>query len=113
MPKVISYQGRLTDTDGNPVADGDYDLTFQIVEHDPLPMGESPLWSSGVKTVTVKDGLFVYYLGSNVPLPTAIFNDDSLESYFLRIHVEGSMLFLTGTELVSGPFAIRSIHRVS
>ncbi|MHA2021505.1 MAG: hypothetical protein ACW96N_07310, partial [Candidatus Thorarchaeota archaeon] len=50
VPKTISYQGRLTDTAGNPIADGDYDLTFQIVEHDPLPMGEVPLWSSGVQT---------------------------------------------------------------
>jgi len=110
VPKVISYQGRLTDTGGNPVPDGDYELTFQIVEHNPMPMGESPLWSSGAQTVTVKDGLFVYYLGSNVSLPADIFNDNGLDSYFLRIRVEGSMLFMNGTELVTVPFAVRSIY---
>ena len=36
VPAVINFQGRLTDDSGNPVPDGDYDLTFQIVEHDPL-----------------------------------------------------------------------------
>jgi len=110
VPKTVNYQGRLTDPAGNPVADGDYQITFQIVEHDPLPMGESPLWSSGVQTVTVTDGLFEYYLGSNVPLPIGIFNDDGLDSYFLRMHVEGSLLFLDGIELTATPFAIRSIY---
>ena len=110
VPEIISYQGRLTDADGNPVADGSYNLTFEIVEHDPVPMGESPLWSSGVQTVTVTDGLFVYYLGSNVALPTEIFKDDALDSYFIRIQVEGSAVFSNGTELVTTPFAVRSIY---
>ena len=69
VPNQISYQGRLTESDGTPVPDGDYNIAFQIVEHSPMPMGESPLWSSGLQTVTVTDGLFVYYLGSNVPIP--------------------------------------------
>ena len=110
VPKVISYQGRLTDADGNPVPDGNYDLTFQIVEHDPPPLGETPLWSSGLQTVTVSDGLFVYYLGSNVPLPAEIFNDDGLDSYFLRIKVPESLVFLSGSELVTVPFSVRSIY---
>ena len=110
VPKVISYQGRLTDAGGNPVPDGNYNLTFQIVEFDPLPIGSSPLWSSGEQTVTVSNGLFVYYLGSNVPLPTEIFNNDSLTGYFLRIKLPNSMLFQKGSQLVTTPFSIRSIY---
>lgn len=108
VPKQISYQGRLTDDTGAPVPDGDYNLTFQIVEHDPLPMGESPLWSSGMQTVTTTDGLFVYYLGSNVPLPTSVFTDDGLESHYLRFALEGAPLFSTGIRLATVPFAFKA-----
>jgi hypothetical protein len=30
VPHLISYQGRLTDADGNPVPDGEYLITFRI-----------------------------------------------------------------------------------
>ncbi|MFH1688065.1 MAG: hypothetical protein ABIE70_11180 [bacterium] len=93
VPNQISYQGRLTDDTGQPVADGDYNITFQITEHSPMPMGETPLWSSGLQPVTVTDGLFVYYQGSNVPLPASIFTDDGLESHYLRFALAGSPLY--------------------
>jgi hypothetical protein len=75
VPPQISYQGRLVDDTGAPVPDGDYNFTFQLHEHDPVVMGEPLLWSSGMVPVSVTDGLFVYYLGSNVPLPASIFAD--------------------------------------
>lgn len=108
VPQLITYQGRLTETDGSAVPDGSYNLTFQIVEHDPPPMGEDPLWSSGVQSVQVTDGVFVYYLGSNTPLPVSIFEDDALESYFVRVLVEGSMVASQGVQMVAVPFALRS-----
>ncbi|MFH1372884.1 MAG: hypothetical protein ABII79_03710 [bacterium] len=108
VPQTISYQGRLTDDTGQPVADGDYNITFQITEHSPMPMGETPLWSSGMQAVSVTDGLFVYYLGSNVPLPASIFTDDGLDSHYLRFALEGSPVYSSGVKLASVPFAIRA-----
>ena len=108
VPNQISYQGRLTDDTGQPVPDGDYNITFQITEHSPMPMGESPLWSSGTQSVSVTDGLFVYYLGSNVPLPTSIFEDDGLESHYLRLAIEGSPVYSAGIRVTSVPFAIHA-----
>jgi hypothetical protein len=50
VPQLISYQGRLTESDGRPVA----------------------------------DGLFVYYLGSNVPLPAWYQHRERSRSYVRR-----------------------------
>jgi hypothetical protein len=30
VPRQITYQGRLTDSTGNPVPDGDYEMSFAI-----------------------------------------------------------------------------------
>jgi len=32
IPQTISYQGVLNDADGNPVADGNYVLTFELYD---------------------------------------------------------------------------------
>ncbi len=108
VPNLISYQGRLTESDGTPVADGSYNITFEIHEHDPVPMGEPLLWSSGVQAVSVTDGLFVYYLGSNVPLPASVFTDDGLESHYLRFRLDSSPIASAGVQLASVPFALHA-----
>ena len=108
VPNQISYQGRLTDSEGSAVVDSTYNLNFQMFEHDPPPMGENPLWESGLVPVQVTNGTFVHYLGSVTPLPASIFNDDNLDSYFIRVQVEGTLLASTGIQMVAVPFAIRA-----
>lgn len=70
VPRIINYQGRLTDTEGNPVSDGSYYIKFVIYRSE---SGVDSLWSSGFQAVTVVDGLFSYALGSNVSFPAGIF----------------------------------------
>jgi hypothetical protein len=60
IPQIISYQGKVTDSGGTPVADGDYSMTFTI--YDAATSGTS-LWSSGSMTVSVSDGVFSVLLG--------------------------------------------------
>jgi len=53
----LSYQGRLTNSNGVPVADGNYDITFKI--YDALS-GGTLLWTeihNGANQVAVSDGL--------------------------------------------------------
>jgi hypothetical protein len=109
VPHLISYQGRLMDSDGSSVADGDYNLTFQIFEHNPPLLGETALWSSGVQSVTVTDGLFTYYLGSHVPLPPSVFTDTAVESHYVRVLVQGVMLAGQGVRMVTAPFAFKAV----
>jgi hypothetical protein len=68
VPELINYQGYLTDDEGNPVADGDYQLTFRIYDQD---VGGVPLWTEMHPAVPVSGGLFNVVLGSATPLNVA------------------------------------------
>ncbi|MEW6042209.1 MAG: hypothetical protein AB1633_11880, partial [Elusimicrobiota bacterium] len=52
IPKRISYQGVLTDTAGNPKADGQYSFMFSLYDSVSSP---TPIWSE-TKTINVKSG---------------------------------------------------------
>jgi hypothetical protein len=64
IPQMLSYQGKLTDTLGQPVPNGNYQLTFRLYT---APSGGSPFWTEG-QTVLVKSGLFSALLGSVTPI---------------------------------------------
>jgi len=66
IPQMMSYQGRLTDAAGVPVANGDYRVEFRLY---PEPTGGSPFWTE-TQTVTTRDGLFSILLGSVTPITT-------------------------------------------
>ncbi|MFH2037030.1 MAG: hypothetical protein ABIJ45_11550, partial [Candidatus Zixiibacteriota bacterium] len=70
VPDIISYQGRLTNNDGEPVEDNNYLIKFKIYGS---TTGDDSLWSSGYQTVAVTKGLFTYNLGASVPFPSDLF----------------------------------------
>jgi hypothetical protein len=64
-PKMITYQGLLTDNAGEPVADGDYSLTFRLYD---APSGGAQLWSETQPSVHVEAGLFSACMGTDSTL---------------------------------------------
>jgi hypothetical protein len=64
IPQMLSYQGKLTDTLGVPVPDGNYQLTFRLYTQ---PTGGSALWTEA-QTILVKSGLFAALLGAVTPI---------------------------------------------
>ncbi len=70
VPKMINFQGRLTDASGKFVSDGNYSLTFKIYADS---TGGSSKWSE-TQSVAVSKGLFNTILGSQTPIPDSIFN---------------------------------------
>ena len=72
VPKVINYQGYLTDDSGNPVAGESYLVKFII--YDAVSAG-TEIWNSGYQPITTTSSLFTYQLGSNVAFPNGIFSD--------------------------------------
>jgi len=64
IPQMLSYQGKLTDTTGIPVPDGDYSVVFRLYT---APSGGSPVWNE-TQSVTTEDGLFSVLLGSVTPI---------------------------------------------
>jgi hypothetical protein len=68
IPRMLSYQGVLSDTLGNPKPDGQYTLTFRLYESSG---GGSSLWSEQ-KTLPLKRGLFSTTLGDQSAFGTAV-----------------------------------------
>ncbi len=99
-PALISYQGRLVDTENRPVTNGSHDLVFSLFADS--TDGEA-LWSESGQVVTV-DGLFDHRLGSVTPLPADIFTGESL---FLEITVAGEIIS-PRTRLTSAPHALNA-----
>jgi len=96
---VISYQGRLTDSSGNPLT-GPYNLVFRIYA---VPTGGSALWTE-TWSVNVADGLFNVMLGSiNNTLASAIAGRDTL---YLGIAVGSDSEMMPRVQMGSVPFSM-------
>ena len=80
VPKLINYQGKLTDAEGTPV-DGSFLMTFRLYG---VETGGEPLWAEE-QTVIVTNGIYSVVLGSTVALPLDIFDQDML---FLELSIE-------------------------
>ncbi len=65
LPSSFNYQGRLTDTAGTPLPNGNYQMIFSIWD---AVAGGNQLWGSGNKTVALSKGLFTASIG---PVPSA------------------------------------------
>jgi hypothetical protein len=78
IPRLINYQGMLTDDGGNPLT-GSYDLTFYIYDD---TTGGNLEWSEVQNGVQVQDGLFNVVLGKQTAL-----NEAFDESYWLAVKV--------------------------
>ncbi|BCW98942.1 MAG: hypothetical protein KatS3mg024_1769 [Armatimonadota bacterium] len=101
VPRQISYQGRLTDAAGQPVADGSYVMDFAIYA---TQTGGSPVWQESGRVVSVSGGLFTTLLGKEVPLP-----DSGLPvTAWLETRV-GGIALSPRVRLASVPFALRSL----
>jgi len=81
VTESISYQGRLTDNNGEPLS-GNFTVRFLLYN---TPSGGSPLFDSGDQTVAVADGLFT------VSLAVAQDRFDG-QPLWLRIDVGGQTL---------------------
>ena len=83
IPQMISYQGRVTDDTGVPVADGTYDMRFRIYDAETAGNLE---WDSGTRSVNVEGGVFNVFLGES-PQPTLNLPFD--EDYWLLVTFDG------------------------
>lgn len=111
VPRLVNYQGRLTDSEGSPVTDGNYTVTFSIWSVYPPPMGTDPLWSSGAQTVSVVNGLFTYQLGSSVPLPDTVFTEVGGEERVLTINLAtGGPTPVATEDILTVPFSYQALH---
>ena len=99
VPHSINYQGRLTDTDGAIVPDGDYSVTFRIYDE-----SSTVLWTES-HMVQTANGLLAVALGSNgTPLTDEIFSGNEC---YLGVTVEPDPEISPRTKLFTVPWAFR------
>jgi hypothetical protein len=83
IPKLIGYQGRVTDNAGNPVSDDQHTMEFRIYN---TAVGGTLLWDSGEVSVDVETGVFNTVLGAaGQPALELDFSTD----YWLLVTFEG------------------------
>jgi hypothetical protein len=97
VPQMITYQGLLTDDTGSPVSDGDYGLTFRILDAE---TAGNQLWVETQVAVPVQGGLFKVYLGSVNPI-TLSFD----APYWLEIQVGSGSPQSPRIRLTSMPYS--------
>ena len=107
VPPLLSYSGTLTDTAGNPVVDGAYEVQLAIYE---VPTGGAPLWTEtwGPSTVpiTTVQGTFSVLLGSHVPIPEGLFAAHG--DAYLGVRVGADAEMLPRQRIASVAYAMRS-----
>ena len=98
-PQTMSYQGVLKDGSGQPVADGNYSLSFAI-----YTTGGSQLWTETHSTVATSAGVFSVILGSQgTPLNLAFD-----QAYELGITVGGNPELSPRMPLASAPYSLNT-----
>ncbi|MBN1461460.1 MAG: hypothetical protein JXA57_18180 [Armatimonadetes bacterium] len=83
VPQVISYQGKVTNTAGDPVADGSYTMRFRMYD---ASTGGNLEWDSGSRTISVSGGVFSVLLGES---PQPALNLPFDEDYYLLVTFAG------------------------
>jgi hypothetical protein len=106
VPHLINYQGRLTDTNGDPVTDGEYLITFRIWSDSTSTSPPDREWTSPSCPVQVTDGLFSWLLGSLEELPTWIMTNHA--DLWLGIRVGSDPEMEPRTRLSSTPYSYKA-----
>ena len=100
IPQMLSYQGKLTDTFGLPVADTLYAIRFRLYAQ---PTGGTQFWEED-QQVRTQGGLFATLLGSVTPI-SAIPDDGNL---YLGMAVAGGPELTPRLRIVSAAYAYKA-----
>jgi len=101
IPRLISYQGVLTDQQGAFIPDGTHSLTLKIYD---VLAGGSAIYTETQNTSVTK-GLFNINIGAINPIPFTINFD---KPYFLGVSVDFGIEMSPRTILTSVPYSLRA-----
>ncbi len=101
IPRVLSYQGILTDSEGRILPDGEYTLTVRL--YDRVDATE-PIFVEEHRTVAVR-GVVNVLIGTVEPLPWKLSFD---RVYYVGLSVNGSDELQPRTMLTAVPYALRA-----
>lgn len=107
VPPLINFQGTLTDTQGQGIADGHHTLGFSLYREN---LGGEPIWGPTVPAqVPVTSGRFSVILGDDGASPPRSIAGALMEGpvAFLQVSVNGQSV-LPRQRILSAPFAIQA-----
>ncbi len=102
-PRLLNYQGYLTDTLGNPITNPAVSMTFAIFD---AASSGNQKWTETQSVISVSKGIFHVLLGSFSPIPDSVFNNTDR---WLQLSVAGQALS-PRTRIVSVPYAYTSTY---
>lgn len=102
-PRVLNYQGFLTDTLGNPITNPAVSMTFGIWSSSG---GGTQLWSE-TQPVSISKGIFSALLGTLTPVPDSVFTKST--DRWLELTV-GGVTLAPRTRIVSVGYAVTSTY---
>lgn len=103
IPRTLSYQGVLTDTQGSPKPDNTYTFIFRLYES---AIGGTPIWNE-TKNLQVKRGLFYTILGDQAPFGASVKFE---RSYWLGIQVDNEPELAPRIPLTSVGYSLSSLR---
>lgn len=100
-PKILSFQGRLTDGSGNLLGGSGTNHYFKFEIHS-TATGDNELWNSGASAITIKvsQGVFNTLLGDTSAGYSALSLDFDQPAYYLEVQVDDNSDFLSSETLV-------------
>ena len=101
IPRLISYQGVLTDQQGAFIPDGTHSLTLKIYD---VLAGGSAIYTE-TQNISISKGLFNINIGAINPIPFTINFD---KPYFLGVSVDFGAEMAPRTILTSVPYSLRA-----
>jgi hypothetical protein len=103
IPHTISYQGILSDLNGNPKPDNTYSLTFRLYD---TSVGGTALWTEN-QNLQTKRGLFFTQLGNSVQFGAAIKFD---QPYWLSVQVGSEAELSPRIALSAVAYSMKSVQ---
>lgn len=89
VPTKMNFQGRLTNSSGNILPNGTYNMRYRIYN---AASGGTALWTetrlvSASAGVTVTNGLFSVQLGDSTPIPASLFTQNTQGTLYFEIEL--------------------------
>ena len=105
VPQLINYQGRLTDSGGEPL-NTTVSMTFTVYD---AVVGGNVKWIEAQGSVIVTDGLFSVLLGSISPIPDTVFNGTTRYLGILAVSQTNNHRYFLGDFAINQDHAVCSI----
>ena len=102
VPQTVGFEGFLAQANGQPIANGPYQLTFRVYD---VATGGAALWDQDITNVQVTNGLYSVALGGSAdPFTSTTFDSDR----WVGVTVDGGSEITPRTRVSSVPFALNA-----